>query len=299
MKNSILSLVLLTLLFSCQKDDTLLAPTDSEDLKSASATNYNKFKNAIVKRVEFELYCGTEYEYTDSIYINGVAWKYASDGFEYLMYKGLTHVANEYNDYFFYPLEFPADGYIYGIGFGNHSTGIGYYPFTANVQVDFPEKNYSVRYDQQPCFAIGDAGFASTTDSIRIVLRKKQNSDLKAGVDSVLSFAQMKLKLGLGKTVTDSVTLNSSLGNVATYAKATIYNWDYYGGGTTDIYGLENAGGLTNNLNFGDDLSASCSATIDIYLHQGKSIFKCSTSYSIFYTEYLGSRKQLHIYESQ
>jgi len=58
----------------------------------------------------------------------------------------------------------------------------------------------------------------------------------------------------------------------------------------------ENADTYTHNLNFGDGLIGSCSGAIDIYLHEGAYVYKCSTRYSIFFNDYLGARKQLHIY---
>ncbi|MEO5674614.1 MAG: hypothetical protein ABIQ74_08205 [Chitinophagales bacterium] len=62
------------------------------------------------------------------------------------------------------------------------------------------------------------------------------------------------------------------------------------------MYRLENAGDLTNNLNFGDALTTSCAGNIDVYLHDGKLLYKCVTMYSIFYNVYISARKQLHIY---
>ncbi len=292
-----LLLALLCVLFaSCQKSQSLLTPPSSEQMKTANSASYNKTKNAISKRVEFESYCTTDYQYTETIFIDGVECVYPSSGYEYLMYKGLTHFTDASNDYYFAALEYPLDGYAYGIGFGNHFTSSGYYPFTANVKVCIPEKNYSITYSSAPCFAIGNQDFTHT-DSIRFVLHKKQSQDVSITPDSTITFEVLKLKLGTGKNQPDSVALYSSLGKVASYQTAYIYNWNYYNAGTTDMYGLENAGSLTDNLNFGDALTGDCSGLIDIYLHQGKIIYKCSTRYSIFYNTYLGARKQLHIYQ--
>jgi len=281
----------------CQKEElTPLAQPNSAELKTDDASGYNKVRNAVAKRAESETYCNTDYFYTDSIIINGVPWNYPSSGYEYLMYKGLTHVGDANNNYFYCGLEWPSDAYQYGIGFGTRVNSSGSFSFTANVKVCIPEKNYSINYDNAACFAIGDQSFTNI-DSVRFVLRKKQTKDLVVTPDSVITFAQLKTKLGLTISSPDSVALYSSIGKVASYRGADIYNWIYYSSNTSDIYGLENAGVYTNNLNFGDALTGDCSGSIDIYLHKNNLIYKCSTSYSIFYMNYQGSRKQFHIYE--
>jgi hypothetical protein len=296
MKKFLPLIALLASLYSCQKEDSMMAPASTADLKEANASTYNKVKNAIVKRAEMESYCNSEYYYTDSIYINGVAWQYPTSGYEYLMYKGLTHFADGNNDYLFCGLEYPTEGFAYGIGLGKKVYSTGYYSFVADVKVCIPDKNYSITYASAPCFAMGDQNLTST-DSIRIVLHKVQKQDLKVTADSIISFAELKNKLGTAISGPDSVALYSDIGKISSYHTATIYNWDYYNGGTTEVYGLENAGKFTNNLNFGDGLIGSCSGTIDIYLHKDKVVYQCSTNYSIFYTDYIGARKQLHIYE--
>lgn len=293
----ILLVVLIAFAIGCKKENlTTLIQPNSAELKTVDVSNYNKLLGAVYKRAEFESYCGTDYLYTDSIYVNGVVWEYSSAGYEYLMYKGLTHFKDANNNYFFAGLVWPTDGYEYGIGFGNKIGGPGYFPFTANVTVSIPEKNFTLVYNNAACFAIGDENL-SHVDSVRIVLRKKQTQDFAVVADSILSFAQLKNKLGLGLIHPDSVSLYSSIGKVASFDAARVYNWIYYSSNTSDIYGLENASLYSNNLNFGDGLNEQCSGGIDIYLHKDGTIYGCKTSYSIFYMNYLGSRKQLHIYE--
>jgi hypothetical protein len=292
----ILFMSIVTFLSACQKEEMAITPSDSVELKTTDATRYGQVRNAIATRAESEKYCNTDYFYTDSVIINGAAWQYPNSGYEYLMYKGLTHFADASNNYFFCGLEWPSDAYQYGIGFGTRPGGPGYFAFTANVQVCIPEKNYTINYDNAACFAIGDQSLTQTT-SIKIILRKKQSKDLVVVPDSVITFAQLKDKLGLGMMAPDSVALYSSIGKVAAFHGARVYNWIYYSSGTSDVYGLENAGQFTQNLNFGDGLAGSCSGGMDIYLHKNNMIYKCSTSYSIFYNNYTGSRKQFHIYE--
>jgi len=296
MQKFILFIAIVTFAYGCQKEELTPVPSNSVELKTVDATKYNQVRNAIAMRAEFERYCGTDYFYTDSIIINGVAWQYPSSGYEYLMYKGLTHFADANNNFIYCGLEWPADAYQYGIGFGTKVGGPGNFPFTANVQVSIPEKNYTIIYNNAPCFAIGDESFTHI-DSIRIILRKKQTKDLVVVADSVLTFAQLKDKLGLAICTPDSVALYSSLGKVSSFDGAHIYNWIYYNASTSDIYGLQDAGVFTENLNFGDGLAGSCSGGIDIYLHKDNVIYKCTTSYSIFYMNYIGSRKQFHIYK--
>jgi hypothetical protein len=290
------SLTLLTLsliAFGCQKEEPML-PVTSVDMKT-SPHNYNNLKTAIGKQVETETYCENDYLYTASVFINGVEWQYPDDGYEYLMYKGLMHHGDVYNDYYFAPLEFPADGYEYGIGFGNRSTGPGVYFFDATVEIDVPEKQYAQIFKGISCFAMGDSTLTHT-DSIRIVLHKKVKKDLVIVPDTVLTFAALKEKLGTAIYVADSISISSSFGKLSSYAAGQTYNWDYYGAGTTEIYGLQNAGSYSSNLSFGDGLIGNCSGPIDIYLHSSGKIYKCSTYYSIVYTTYEGCRKQLHIY---
>lgn len=293
------AIAIIALASSCQKEDLAVTSSDSSssiELKTVEATGYNQVRNSIAKRAELETYCNTDYLYTDSVIINGVAWQYPSSGYEYLMYKGLRHFADANNNYFYCGLEWPSNAYEYGIGFGTRVGGPGYYAFTANVQISFPEKNYTIRYDNAPCFAIGDQSLANA-DSIRIILHKRQTKDVTVVADSTISFVQLKEKLGVSVFIADSIVLNSSLGRISSYSKARVYNWIYYSPGTSDVYGLENSGVLTQNLNFGDALAGDCCGSIDIYLHKNNIIYKCTTSYSIFYNSYMGNRKQLHIYE--
>jgi len=282
MQKLILFIAILIFAIGCQREELTLAPSDSVELKTIDATKYNQIRNAIAKNAEFDTYCGTDYFYTETIIINGVTWEYPSSGYEYLMYKGLTHFADANNNFFYCGLEWPADGYQYGIGFGTKVAGPGYFPFTADVTVSLPDKNYTINYDNALCFAIGDESFAAT-DSIRIILHKKQKKNLVVVADSIISFVQLKDKLGLAISSPDSVALYSSIGKVVSFDGAHIYNWIYYNSNTSDIYGLEDAGVFTENLNFGDGLIGSCSGGIDIYLHKNNIIYKCSTSYSIFY----------------
>lgn len=287
---------IIVFLSSCQKENSVSVSNDSDaELKSVSFSSYNKVRNAILQKAETEFFCSTDYQYTQSVFVDGVEWQYPATGYEYLMYKGLTHVSDGSNDYFYAGLQHPILGTEQGIGFGHHFTSTQYYPFTAQVKVCIPEKNYSVTYSNAACFAIGNQSFANA-DSIRFVLYKKQNNDPATSLYTNISFSELRGKLGPTTLSAKLIQLGSSLGTISSYNNAVVYNWSFYGS-TPEIYGLESAGTLSYNLNFGDGFSSTdCTGIIDVYLHDEDKVYKCSTRYSIFYNEYLGCRKQLHIY---
>src|SRR5947208_8085416 len=92
-QNLILFIAIVTFATGCQKEDLTPVPSNPAELKTVDVAGYNKVRNSIARSAEYETYCGTDYFYTESIFINGVEWEYPSSGYEYLMYKGLSHFA--------------------------------------------------------------------------------------------------------------------------------------------------------------------------------------------------------------